>query len=515
MTRLVARGGALALCTVAACAEPSVMVTVAARPTVHAVRALDVTVRDPDGDAEDYRFVLADPLPRTFTIATAGRDGPIAIELAAVDGGGEIVATGATFAPVADDATATVLLEPADFVVSSTVTGWQQSYSYAGRSVAVAGDGGFLVTFSSTIVRTDVLGRLFDRTASPRIAAGDGDFPLDPEAGAAQAPSVVASADRYLLTWNRGDFGFETPQVAMAALRDVDGRPLTDPAPLAADVDVNRSFLAAAPTASGWAVLYRADDRSLPPPPLRGGADYHEPAQLRAVVIGPDGAIGPERVVLSGLPGFGTPSIAGRDGFAIATVEADAAGSRVLTVRTFDAAAAPTGAPVAIPSEAPTDPRLAASAAGFALTWTNADATESWVALVTLTPAGAFAADPARIAPLSTVAAFDVVPDVAVRSSDGAIAVVWADQLDTRDGTDVFLRLATPDGRPCGDPIRINTTVPDNQDQPSIAAFGPDAFLIVWTDDSHHAPDPSETAVRARVVYADLDGCGRDDRGAP
>ena len=60
---------------------------------------------------------------------------------------------------------------------------------------------------------------------------------------------------------------------------------------------------------------------------------------------------------------------------------------------------------------------------------------------------------------------------------------------------------------PCGAPVRVNTTVNGDQSRPAVAAFGDDAFVVAWTDHSGGPPDASASDVRARVFYADLEGC--------
>jgi hypothetical protein len=100
-----------------------------------------------------------------------------------------------------------------------------------------------------------------------------------------------------------------------------------------------------------------------------------------------------------------------------------------------------------------------------------------------------------------------VVPAVAVRKSDGAIAVTWADLGVGSDGNGagVRMRLLRENGMPSGDAFVANTTQVGDQFGASVAAVGDDAFLVAWTDGSMTPPDTEGNGLRARYLYATLD----------
>jgi len=485
------------LAALAACAEPSIQVTVTARPAVQDVAAIDAVVRDPDGDEASVHFALDGRLPRSFVVATAGREAPIAIEVTGIDGDGAVVAAGATTAGVS--AEVTVALAPVDFVVNTTIYGWQATSSDAAearRSLIVADDGGFLIAFVSGF---DIVGRLFDAAARPRRSAAghDRDFAIDTAIHGHTAPSLATRGDRHLAAWNRDGSVSLDPAVTMIGILGSDGALVAPASRVGPDDGMPRWRPVVAAEGDGWAVAYEVTESFL------------VDGQLRLTRIDRDGRAGGEVRIGDIAGGHGGAALAGGDaGLAVAWVDL----SGVLRVQIFDHDAAAASAQVPS-STMPRDPRLASSSSGdgYWLAWHDADDADGpAVKLARLSGRGAVVGSPVVAARLLSVLDFGgcpgACPDLAVRA-DGALAVVWVDQRDGREGSDVFLRLARPDGTPCGAPVRVNTTVNGDQSRPAVAAFGDDAFVVAWTDHSGGPPDASASDVRARVFYADLEGC--------
>ncbi|HEX5063827.1 MAG TPA: hypothetical protein VFV99_30820, partial [Kofleriaceae bacterium] len=107
--------------------------------------------------------------------------------------------------------------------------------------------------------------------------------------------------------------------------------------------------------------------------------------------------------------------------------------------------------------------------------------------------------------------------------SDGALMVVWH-QCETGPGScDVYGRILRPTGVPVGDPYVIATSTGSDQVNPSIIALDDKAFAAAWNDSSGLEPDPSGSAVRARILYPVYDDargvlgatCGASAPGAP
>ena len=107
--------------------------------------------------------------------------------------------------------------------------------------------------------------------------------------------------------------------------------------------------------------------------------------------------------------------------------------------------------------------------------------------------------------------------------SDGALMVVWH-QCDTGPGScDVFGRILRTTGVPVGAEFGIATSTSSDQINPSVVALDSSSFVAAWNDSSGVEPDPSGSAVRARILYPVYDdargilgaSCGSSAPGAP
>jgi len=493
----------------AACDGPAVLVTIEGRPTVHAIARLDVSVRDPFGDARSQPYELGgdDHLPLTLRIAVDGREGPIAIDIDAVDRDGTPTASGSTSARLPapdgpDVTTATVLLEPTDFVVNAAGAGRQLVPSMPWRTsqpIAVAADGAVMVTFDSN---SAIATRRFDATATLL----DGDERLDDGLRGVPVPSVAAAGRRYLVAWDRDAYGGPDPAAIALALYDDHGVAV-GATPLVEPDGKSRWHPALTATGDGWVVAYQVPAR------------FNDSSQgeIRATAIAVDGTRGAEVVLVPETTGHLAPTVAGRDdGFLLAWLEAEPSGggSPFLSARAFDPDGVSAQAAYVFPiaGAAPRACRATATSDGYALVWHDRQPSQGFddeiLKLVRFSARGELLGDYVEVARLRRfLGDRDGPAAIAARAGDGAIAVVWADTGEGRGDTDIFLRLLRPDGVPCGPPAQVNTTVVATQSQPAVAAFGDDAFAVTWTDESGAAPDRSDSAVRARIVYAGLDDC--------
>ncbi|MCF6292798.1 MAG: choice-of-anchor D domain-containing protein, partial [Robiginitomaculum sp.] len=80
--------------------------------------------------------------------------------------------------------------------------------------------------------------------------------------------------------------------------------------------------------------------------------------------------------------------------------------------------------------------------------------------------------------------------------SNGDFVITWTDNSDTSDA--VRAQRYNTNGVAQGGELLVNTTVPNNQDEPSIAGLGNGGFVITWQDNSQTGNDISSSAIRAQ-----------------
>src|ERR1041384_324927 len=108
---------------VAACGGdggPFTIVTIQARPAVHDVADLKVSLTNGGTSREDTFQVSSKSFPATFSISAPGRTGELDIAIEAHDRDGNVVGSGSATSTI-ESTTATVTLESADFVVNTDV----------------------------------------------------------------------------------------------------------------------------------------------------------------------------------------------------------------------------------------------------------------------------------------------------------------------------------------------------------------------------------------------------------
>ena len=97
---------------------------------------------------------------------------------------------------------------------------------------------------------------------------------------------------------------------------------------------------------------------------------------------------------------------------------------------------------------------------------------------------------------------------------NGEVLIVWQDDEDGPNSTEIRGRLFDDELNALGPDFRINTVVDDSQTHPRIAAYGTKGFLIVWGSDVASGSDLGGS-IEARVVSGpnafDANGDGLDD----
>ncbi len=87
--------------------------------------------------------------------------------------------------------------------------------------------------------------------------------------------------------------------------------------------------------------------------------------------------------------------------------------------------------------------------------------------------------------------------------SNGGFVVTWQDNSESgsdMSGNAVRGQVFLADGTKSGSEFLINTTVADEQYEPSIAALNDGGFIVTWTDNSQTVGDTSQAAIRAQVL---------------
>jgi hypothetical protein len=82
---------------------------------------------------------------------------------------------------------------------------------------------------------------------------------------------------------------------------------------------------------------------------------------------------------------------------------------------------------------------------------------------------------------------------------DGLLMIVWHACPSGPGTCDVFGRYVAATGDPLDAPFIVSTATAADQTNPSVAVVD-NSFVIAWTDASGVAPDPSGSAVRARIM---------------
>jgi VCBS repeat-containing protein len=200
---------------------------------------------------------------------------------------------------------------------------------------------------------------------------------------------------------------------------------------------------------------------------------------------------------VTGLPG---------GGFAVIWYDSSAGAAGYFRARLFDAAGAPAGGEIAVPTAAVngfSDARAdiaTLSTGGFVVTWQSYDYGVGRYEIFSQR----FDATGARVGAETKVnaggASTAAEPQVAASAAGGHV-VVWTKQGgDDGAGYGVFARRFDAAGNAVGGDVQVNQGVAANQYEPTIAALAGGGYVVAWRDDSGR--DGSGAAVFARLLDA-------------
>jgi len=529
------------LLALAACGDnTAVVIQVVARPGVHdQLRRFDERVVDHllvsfTNEAENLQQVLSPKAGKTifnagaqqttiFSLQAPGRSGDASIVVEARNSDNRVLGDGATTVAIQPDQTVeeSVTLLPTDFQVNSTFKKGSQIFSTGptGRQVASDAAGNFVVLFEDLECphqRCDIFGRLFDASGMPRTNAENDDaedFIVNPASVSYDHPAVAMHPDgRFVAVWIHLSDGEVYARSFQADGQGNDEVLLSDPDHEAFSPDVavldDGNFVAVwaeAIDASTYKIIGRligADGQPLaaafdvsiavPKPAwLVSGSSYPWIARIPvAVAGGPSG------------------------GFMVVWRETCASGSECWNIRGRGYGAA--GAQLGISKDIATKKTNAVGGfdlarqgnSGYVIVWDDelAETSETEGRNIRLrrVAAGGEWLTESEYTFNTTTDGDQRDPAIAVRA-DGPLLVAWSSEDTTHDPNGgVRGRRMLANGLPVGADMALNTTMPDSQNEPSVAAVGQDAFVVVFQDASQAGPDTLSSGIRARVLYPDF-----------
>ncbi len=485
--------------------EPVIVVHLQARPAVTNVTELAVVLANASSTQSESFAVSGRAFPMSFSVQTPGRTGDLSIDVVARDGAGMARGVGQLVVPIATTRVdADLLLEPNDFVVNTTYVGSQDlafRLDGGGRQLAVGADGVFTIGWSDTcqmVGRCDVFGRRFDATGTAvdtAIAAGSGQFNINQTDGeTGYEPSMVTDRNgNTLAAWTTfGDLfavvigaagnhvtPIETTVTTMtspgtpAVAVFPDGRFVvawTDAGTMAGQTVVKARYLSTTgqpinnpvtgtPDAFTVSTTVRTDDETPAVVALGNGSAlaivWRSGSQIRGRLYGTTGAaLSPTDLIAADHPGgsLGPPQLAllGADAVMLYRHQT-ASGPAVhgeLILRRYTAAGAGVGAAVIVTNDSESGPAA-----------------------------------------------------LAIDGTD--VGVAWSACNEGSDGAGCGIRFRRYDGdlAPVGDAQPVNSTLPGDQEDPSVGWLPDRSVAVTWSDGSATDPDRDMTAVRARIIY--------------
>lgn len=500
-----------ALAALAACSPPATItvVTVEARPAVREVEALELVFSNDNATLSQSFAIGGRAFPLTFTIETPDRTGALEMTARGLDRDGELVGLGAAAAAIVPDgeAAATLVLEPADFLVNTDFDGAQRLAwvgAAGGLQVAAGPDGGFTIGFSDdcgALARCDVFGRRYDATAVPQVTeteASDAQFTINVTDILGYDPSMATNADGTTLA------AWTTLQEIVAVAITPDGA-----TPQLAETVVSTGTASEPPAVAAlpdgrFVVAWVETD----PTSMQQAVKARLLSSAGALATNPGGSIDPFTVsTAGGLVPSQVAVAASGNGLELAFAWRAGASLRARFTNASGLVVAAQEIALADFNIADTvwSPRVAPTADGkFVVAWARR-------------PAGGALADGAISVrkvtpPLGTALSVDATIATGLddaqtgfglsHDDQGALAVAWYTCSGGGDGAGcgVRARLFRDSGLPVGEPFTVNTTTTGNQFEPSIAGLGAGAWVVAFTDDSGLG-DPSLTGIRARVIY--------------
>ncbi|MCW5800771.1 MAG: hypothetical protein KIT31_00045 [Deltaproteobacteria bacterium] len=496
---------------VAACASDEVftIITVDGRPAVTNISSLAITLSN-EGSMRTNTVAFGDhTFPVTFSVSAPGRAGDLGIRVDAADGSAFLVARGEVTTAVGS-AEASIMLEPADFVVNTDFVDDQSLSTYSasnGFQLSATASGTWTAVYNMPCVGVvcDMFARRFDsrgRPVSTQAAAGTNNFKLNSSPTSFFTQAAVASAGMATVgIWNFDDTTMPKKGIACRSL-DAQGAMNASQAEVAVDEFpdlVSVTHMSNGNFAVAWDGRITAAD------------------QVRSAIVRPDcttqtsatvstvaGSIGPRRSAVA----------SSGDRIMYAWILDGNVRMRVAT----NANAFATPDTLLIPKTATEQIEYVRVASiqggGFAVAvrWVQSTGFTGpgRLELYRTDTTGALTGGPTLVSDRSGT-------DFGSRESfgittrgDGAIMVVWSscNELGDGSGCGVFGRVFRPTGVPVGDAFNLATTTDNDQTGPSVVGLD-GAFAAAWSDRSSAEPDRSGSAVRARILYPVFDDASR------
>lgn len=499
--------------------ESYLIITVDRRPAVHDVRKLEVTLSNAGSMRTDSLDLGNAQFPLTFSISAPGRAGDLGISIDGLDSMGTLQGRGTATTALTEDA-ASVTLDSADFVVNAIYANGQflsNDFEAVGLQLAALSNGTWTAAFREDCSTCNVLARRFDANGQPvrtELAAGTTQFNVTTtQTTSGSIPAVAASGLTTLVVW---DF-FDTVGTGQGvACRSINEQGAGTPGQLTISTDA-ADVVTAAPLSNGnFAVTWQSFITSM--------------QVVRSIIVKPD------CTTLTAAP-ITVSTVSGSFGARRSHVASN--GTAVMYAWVVDGdvrirQGANNGTLVGtelvlIPKTASQEVdhvRIAPWQTGFAVAvrWAAASGTgPGKIEVYRISTAGLLMGTPILITDKSgSDFASDKAFGIAQRG-DGALMVVWH-QCETGPGScDVYGRILRPTGVPVGEPYVIATSTGSDQVNPSIVALDNTSFAAAWNDSSGLEPDPSGSAVRARILYPPYDDargvqgatCGASAPGAP
>ncbi len=479
------------------------VVTVTNRPAVHAAATLRVTLSNAGSTRTEELSVGAETFPLTFSVEAPGRAGELGVTVEAVDDAGLVIGRGATQTSVEAD-TASVRLDTTDFVVNTDFAGDQypsQYFDTHGMQAAATPDGRWTVAYRDGCqVPCNMLARQFDATGQPlttALAASTNGFAVSEDLTTSFSNiGVAAAGSTTLFAWNFR-VPMSSPAVSGIACRSLDGqgRALAEQRDLS--LDASTDIVSVAPLSNNnFAVTWQG----------------LSPLVIRSVVVRPDCTKLGSELTVSTTAGADRPHVAANGSPATIlyawTVDGSVYLRRANATNTLQGATDTRFLPASA-TEIVEFVRVAPLGTGFAVIVRWALSTgvtgPGRIEMYRTNAQGAVLGQPVTV---TTRSGSDFASSesfgVASNASNDTVLVTWHSCETNGDGQGcgVFARAFRSDGTPVGEEITVPTTTLGDQKGPSAAAL-PEGFAVIWRDASGQAPDVSDSAVRARIIYLD------------
>ncbi len=497
----------------AACGGDGVtIVTVRSRPAVRAVEELSVTMANANATLTETFDVAGRSFPLSFSIATGGRDGDLTVGGVALDSDGVAVGRGDSSVALGGTTEIELMLEPTDFGVNTSFLG-DQALAFrldaGGRQIAVSPDGVFTIGWSDScqvVGRCDVFGRRFDVTGEPvtvALAAGTNQFNFNRTNGLIGfEPTLATNRDgATVAAWSDGGellaVVIDEAGAATAITETTIATGTAPTTPAATSLPGGRFIVAwTENTMTAGQFVVKAvwlDDRGTP-------------------VINPvTGTSAPYTVSTTLINDKAPPAlVALGDQAEHALVWRNGS---TLRGRFYTSAGMPrTPADVLLGSfniDEIGEPQIAALPPDVAVLFTRrttgGDADQGQLVLRRVTNTG-------QRTGVDAIPARELVtrPMGLATRDDGAIAAAWPACLSDSDGSACGIRfqLFRPNLAAVGEAIYANSTLENNQVEPSLAALPDGSFVAAWSDGSQVFPDTDGFAIRARILYPTYENTG-------